>query len=154
MFNSSLSRISLKTTLRSPYTNSSKITGRTSTTSTLRNAQPCSSLRTSIMSSCIQTTKTSSMNMNKRMMTSGNDKTSGSFLTRWMSPREMPDRGTGKWYAEMVLICSVFAVTGTSTMVIVSIHIVRHLSTKLYHLLFLILIPSHTHTYINLIRLS
>lgn len=69
-------------------------------------------------------TKKNSMNLKKRMLTSKGDKASGSVLQRWMAPREMPPRGTLKWYAEMVLICTVFAVTGTSTMVIVSIHIV------------------------------
>jgi hypothetical protein len=42
-----------------------------------------------------------------------------SFLQRWMSAREMPPRNTFKWYGEMVLICTVFAITGTSTMVLV-----------------------------------
>jgi hypothetical protein len=31
----------------------------------------------------------------------------------------MPPRHTGAWYREMVLICTVFAVTGSSTMVLV-----------------------------------
>ena len=43
-----------------------------------------------------------------------------SFLSQWIAPREMPPRGTLTWYGEMCLICTVFAVTGTSTMVMVS----------------------------------
>jgi len=42
-----------------------------------------------------------------------------SFLQRWMAPKEMPPRNTPRWYAEMVLLCTVFAITGTSTMVLV-----------------------------------
>jgi hypothetical protein len=53
------------------------------------------------------------------LTSSGQAKSGGSLLQRWMAPKEMPERGSLKWYAEMVLICSVFAVTGTSTMVIV-----------------------------------
>lgn len=41
------------------------------------------------------------------------------FLQRWMGPKEMPQRGTNRWYGEMVLICTVFAITGSSTMVLV-----------------------------------
>ena len=36
-----------------------------------------------------------------------------------MGPKEIPPKGTLKWYGEMVLICTVFAITGTSTMVMV-----------------------------------
>mmetsp|Transcript_15459 Transcript_15459/g.29169 ORF Transcript_15459/g.29169 Transcript_15459/m.29169 type:complete len:212 (-) Transcript_15459:179-814(-) len=41
------------------------------------------------------------------------------FLQRWLAHKEIPPRGTLKWYGEMILICTVFAITGTSTMVIV-----------------------------------
>ena len=41
-------------------------------------------------------------------------------LQRWLGHKEMPPRGTGRWYAEMVLLCTVFAITGTSTMMLVS----------------------------------
>lgn len=52
---------------------------------------------------------------------SGNkqDQPPSSFLQRWLAPKEMPKRNTPRWYAEMVLICTVFAITGTSTMVLV-----------------------------------
>ncbi len=41
------------------------------------------------------------------------------FLQRWMAHKEIPPRGTLKWYGEMTLLCTVFAITGTSTMVLV-----------------------------------
>lgn len=41
------------------------------------------------------------------------------FLQRYMAHKEIPPRNTAKWYFEMVLICTVFAITGTSTMVLV-----------------------------------
>mmetsp|Transcript_23963 Transcript_23963/g.36936 ORF Transcript_23963/g.36936 Transcript_23963/m.36936 type:complete len:192 (+) Transcript_23963:27-602(+) len=41
------------------------------------------------------------------------------FLQKWMAPKEMPPRYTPQWYGEMILICTVFAITGTSTMVVV-----------------------------------
>ena len=41
------------------------------------------------------------------------------FLQRWMAHKEIPPRWTLKWYGEMTLICTVFAITGTSTMVLV-----------------------------------
>lgn len=42
-----------------------------------------------------------------------------SFTQRWLSPKDIPPRGTLKWYGEMTLICTVFAITGTSTMFLV-----------------------------------
>ena len=41
------------------------------------------------------------------------------FLQKWMAPKEMPPRWTLRWYGEMALLCTVFAITGTSTMVLV-----------------------------------
>lgn len=41
------------------------------------------------------------------------------FLQRFLAPKDMPPRGTFAWYREMVLICTVFAITGTSTMMLV-----------------------------------
>ena len=41
------------------------------------------------------------------------------FLTRFLGPKEMPPRGSFAWYREMVLLCTVFAITGSSTMVLV-----------------------------------
>ena len=49
--------------------------------------------------------------------------TSASPLTqmwnRFTGPKEMPERYTMPWYREMVLICTVFAITGSSTMIVV-----------------------------------
>lgn len=39
---------------------------------------------------------------------------------RFIGPKEMPPRWTAAWYREMVLVCTVFAITGSSTMVLVS----------------------------------
>jgi hypothetical protein len=37
---------------------------------------------------------------------------------RFLAPKEMAERNTAAWYREMVLICTVFAITGSSTMVV------------------------------------
>ena len=37
----------------------------------------------------------------------------------YMGPKPMPERWTLSWYREMVLLCTVFAITGSSTMVLV-----------------------------------
>jgi len=42
-----------------------------------------------------------------------------SFLQRWMGPKEIPPRWTLPWYGEMTLICTVFAIAGSSTMFMV-----------------------------------
>jgi len=41
------------------------------------------------------------------------------IIRNFLSPKEMPPRYTFPWYREMGLICTVFAITGTSTMIIV-----------------------------------
>jgi len=41
------------------------------------------------------------------------------FLQRFLGPKEIPPRGTLKWYGEMALLCTVFAITGSSTMILV-----------------------------------
>jgi len=35
---------------------------------------------------------------------------------QWLAPRTMPPRKTSDWYLEMALVCTVFAITGSSTM--------------------------------------
>ena len=50
----------------------------------------------------------------------GNEKVQQSLLQRFLSLKEMPEKYTFAWYREMVLICTVFAVTGSSTMFLVS----------------------------------
>ncbi|KAL7530025.1 hypothetical protein ACHAWF_003214 [Thalassiosira exigua] len=44
---------------------------------------------------------------------------STSFLARFLGPKPMPPRNTPRWYGEMALICTVFGITGTSTMFLV-----------------------------------
>ena len=46
-----------------------------------------------------------------------------SFLQRWMGPKEIPPRWTLPWYGEMTLICTVFAIAGSSTMFMASDHV-------------------------------
>lgn len=41
------------------------------------------------------------------------------WFQKFIAPKEIPPRNTFAWYMEMVLICTVFAITGTSTMVLV-----------------------------------
>mmetsp|Transcript_18865 Transcript_18865/g.21616 ORF Transcript_18865/g.21616 Transcript_18865/m.21616 type:complete len:213 (-) Transcript_18865:25-663(-) len=41
------------------------------------------------------------------------------FLQRFLGPKEMPEKGTFQWYREMCLLCTVFAITGSSTMFLV-----------------------------------
>ena len=43
------------------------------------------------------------------------------FVQKWLAPKEIPPRGTAKWYGEMTLICTVFAIAGSSTMFLVRI---------------------------------
>lgn len=65
----------------------------------------------------------------RRFLTT-NDKSSSSsssslrstLSSRWkqfIGPRQMPERWTGAWYREVALICTVFAITGSSTMILV-----------------------------------
>jgi len=52
---------------------------------------------------------------------SANNATSSgkTFLEKFLGPKEIPPKGTLAWYGEMVLICTVFAITGTTTMMMV-----------------------------------
>jgi hypothetical protein len=43
------------------------------------------------------------------------------WLQRFLGPKPMPTRYTFQWYREVFLICTVFAITGTSTMLLVSL---------------------------------
>lgn len=42
------------------------------------------------------------------------------MIKKFLAAKEMPPRWTFSWYREMVLLCTVFAITGSSTMVLVS----------------------------------
>eukprot|EP00537_Pseudo-nitzschia_pungens_P013301 CAMPEP_0172395302 /NCGR_PEP_ID=MMETSP1061-20121228/18794_1 /TAXON_ID=37318 /ORGANISM="Pseudo-nitzschia pungens, Strain cf. pungens" /LENGTH=173 /DNA_ID=CAMNT_0013126829 /DNA_START=261 /DNA_END=779 /DNA_ORIENTATION=+ len=50
---------------------------------------------------------------------SSSSSSSSDFWKSFLAPKPMPDRWSAAWYREMVLICTVFAITGTSTMVLV-----------------------------------
>lgn len=41
------------------------------------------------------------------------------FWQSFTGPKPMPERWTPSWYREMVLVCTVFAITGSSTMIVV-----------------------------------
>jgi len=56
---------------------------------------------------------------NPKTSTTAPDKASTSFLTSFLAPKQMPPRYAPRWYAEMALLCTVFGITGTSTMVLV-----------------------------------
>jgi hypothetical protein len=45
--------------------------------------------------------------------------TSTTFLQRFIGPKPMPPQNTFQWYVEMTLLCTVFAISGTTTMVLV-----------------------------------
>ena len=65
------------------------------------------------------------------------------WLQKFFSLKEMPEKYTFQWYREMVLICTVFAVTGSSTMFLVSM---RHCVHSCLHSL------ARTHPRNTLIR--
>ena len=41
------------------------------------------------------------------------------MMQRFLGHKEIPPKGTFAWYREMVLLCTVFAITGSSTMLLV-----------------------------------
>ena len=53
----------------------------------------------------------------QQRMTSSKSKQS--TIEWWLSAKEIPPRYTPKWYIEMLLICTVFGITGSSTMILV-----------------------------------
>lgn len=61
------------------------------------------------------------LNNKRHFSHGGNEKEGGiskSWLARFFGPKPMPQRGTLEWYREMVLICTVFGITGSSTMMV------------------------------------
>ena len=59
----------------------------------------------------------------KEAMSPPSSTSSSSFSQFWKSylqPKPMPIRWSAAWYREMALLCTVFAITGTSSMVLVS----------------------------------
>lgn len=51
--------------------------------------------------------------------TSTSTTSTSTFLQRFLGPKPMPPQNTFRWYIEMTLLCTVFAISGTSTMVLV-----------------------------------
>lgn len=63
-----------------------------------------------------------------RLTTSSKNKSASSQQTKtkkqsivqwWLSEKEIPPRYTASWYLEMLLLCTVFGITGSTTMVVV-----------------------------------
>lgn len=46
---------------------------------------------------------------------------SKTFWQKFLAPKPMPERHTAAWYREMLLICTVFGITGSSTMIVRSL---------------------------------
>jgi hypothetical protein len=62
----------------------------------------------------------------RRYFSSGHEKGGDRWsIKKWMvdflGPKKMPERHTFAWYREICLICTVFAITGSSTMILVSL---------------------------------
>ena len=66
------------------------------------------------------TTTTSTTTTTNATTTGQTNPTQQSWVQWFLGPKEMPPRGTATWYREITLICTVFAITGTSTMFLVS----------------------------------
>ena len=59
----------------------------------------------------------------RRFTSSSKDKAEESaekmtMLQRFLAPKPMPERNTPAWYREVLLICTVFGITGSSTMMV------------------------------------
>ena len=61
---------------------------------------------------------------------SNESKPAQGWVNWWLSHKEIPPRWTLAWGAEMVYICTVFAATGTSTMMIVRPYVGEVLQLK------------------------
>lgn len=55
-----------------------------------------------------------------------------SMWQKFTSPKEIPPRGTFGWYREMALICTVFGITGSSTMMVRLDQSLRHVNFNEY----------------------
>jgi hypothetical protein len=67
-----------------------------------------------------KTTESSAKNTKGAGSNEGGGSSLSQMWTRFMGPKEMPPRWTFTWYREMALVCTVFGITGSSTMVVVS----------------------------------
>jgi hypothetical protein len=61
----------------------------------------------------------------RRCFSSGNERGRNQwnlkkYIEDFLGPKKMPERHTFAWYREITLICTVFAITGSSTMILVS----------------------------------
>lgn len=63
--------------------------------------------------------KSSASNQVKEAATEPSKSSFSAAWQKFTGAKPMPERWTLPWYREMVLICTVFAITGTSTMVVV-----------------------------------
>ncbi len=85
----------------------------------LKNAKE-SDLKTSTSSGKASEMEGSATNIGAQQVVDSATSTNPTFLQRFLAPKEIPPRGSFGWYREMVLICTVFAITGSSTMMLVS----------------------------------
>ncbi|KAG7364515.1 hypothetical protein IV203_037788 [Nitzschia inconspicua] len=76
------------------------------------------------------TDKAAKETISKMKETSDSTSSLSSFWKWYLGPREMPPRWTLPWYREIVLICTVFAITGSSTMVLVRPAVSKGLGLK------------------------
>ena len=64
---------------------------------------------------------TKSTNSNHTQTTTTPPSVDNNSMTMWqkfLAPKPMPERYSASWYQEVVLICTVFAITGSSTMLV------------------------------------
>jgi hypothetical protein len=82
---------------------------------------PVTTRTSSSSSSCNSSHHTIARRWNSNNVKDGNNtnQQSTTFLEKFLAPKPMPTRYTPKWYAEMMLICTVFGITGSTTMVVV-----------------------------------
>jgi hypothetical protein len=52
------------------------------------------------------------------VIVSGNKHDTATMWQRFLGPKPMPERHTAAWYREMLLICTVFGITGSTTMLV------------------------------------
>jgi hypothetical protein len=52
------------------------------------------------------------------MVVSANKHDTTTMWQRFLGPKPMPERRTTAWYREMLLICTVFGITGSTTMMV------------------------------------
>ena len=63
--------------------------------------------------------KVTTCNTRRYNSTNSTNNQKENFLQKFLAPKVMPPRNTPAWYREMALLCTVFAITGSSTMFLV-----------------------------------